>query len=912
MNKILSPKINCIIFSFIYSSIGAILFYIKDNSTPVFFIVSFIMAINVSILWFYKNKLKEHEFISRKNNIIMFIFSCVVILIISIFFENIIEDSIFSLQFIIYISIPSFLSICNIALTTNVNENTSLLKYSISILMAPFSVFIVFNLVSKIHSSTLLLIILISAFYIVAFMIIHIIILSYKKNKFKKTLEQQQDTSKSYLKQRIITFMLAIFMPITGLYLNLILSGTLNKGGLFGDFSSPIFYLIAFLNGLLLLLPLPKKNKTRFLLFYLKSIGYGYILYFFIVFIPILPMGIYALIVGIGIYAFAPIFITIWQGKLLWIEFKNLSVIWKKWTVASVFILGIFTLPIIIFTVVINDKPNLELATKYIKGVDIDKDKKVNLSSLKRSLTIINSTYSSTSRSMDMFETSYIEGNIPIFSNLYEKFIAKNYVLSEQNINMLNNIFFDAGENTEEIEYDINGSSDFSKAVQISNIITNTIYDEKIKAYRTWIDLEMKNGYSDRMEFVETFTLPQGVYISDYYLNVFDEKKKGMLTDERAAIFIYKSIVRKRLDPGILHYVGENQLELRVFPFSPNELRKTGFEVIHKGNFILNMGGKSIDIEGDKVFEPLETANTTLLSSDTINKLPIINRDLQYNFIIDCSSDSNVTFLKNEVQDYVKMNEIQDANIYFTSYTFEKSNIRDMNNTKIKNEGGFNFNLSAKDIYLNTEKDKIPIIIAVTENIYKIVKPINISQELFPESSYYYSLAPNFKLIPYSFETSKKQQEVDSPIIEKAVSYNNYFVKNDGEPKLIILNDKELELTKNQFENAMMLYAKSINELRNSYKSSTDLIRKSFRLNVLTHSTAFIVVETEEQEKELLSLQEKILNKDFDLAPPNQTLSEPPMILVLSLAILGILFAKGQINIYLKICLKNLRGSRRF
>jgi hypothetical protein len=181
---------------------------------------------------------------------------------------------------------------------------------------------------------------------------------------------------------------------------------------------------------------------------------------------------------------------------------------------------------------------------------------------------------------------SFSEGSTPILSEVYSRLVLDGKMISQEKVMELENLFFDAG-------HDLSGNhlSDDSFAgsgVRLTAADTETQYDENIGAYRTWVNLTLQNGPDTGSgEYVTSFKLPDGAYVSDYYLDVAGTRKEGILADRRAAEFLYQKIVRASKDPGLLRYTGRNTLELRVFPFRSREQRKTGFEVIHNEPFDL-------------------------------------------------------------------------------------------------------------------------------------------------------------------------------------------------------------------------------------------------------------------------------------------------------------------------------------
>jgi hypothetical protein len=49
-----------------------------------------------------------------------------------------------------------------------------------------------------------------------------------------------------------------------------------------------------------------------------------------------------------------------------------------------------------------------------------------------------------------------------------------------------------------------------------------------------------------------------------------------------------------------LYFSGENKVELHVYPFAPNELRTTGFQLIHREPIKLSIGNKIAKLGADK------------------------------------------------------------------------------------------------------------------------------------------------------------------------------------------------------------------------------------------------------------------------------------------------------------------------
>jgi len=143
-----------------------------------------------------------------------------------------------------------------------------------------------------------------------------------------------------------------------------------------------------------------------------------------------------------------------------------------------------------------------------------------------------------------------------------------------------------------------------SNRVVLTDLTTKTVYDSDLGAYKTWVDLALYNNSSaGNREYMAQFLLPKGCFIIDYYLYVFDERKEGLLTDKRAASTIYEREVRRNVDPGIIYYENDDTIALKVYPFGPNEVRKTGFLVMHNESFNLDIDGRHVKITAKNAVE---------------------------------------------------------------------------------------------------------------------------------------------------------------------------------------------------------------------------------------------------------------------------------------------------------------------
>ena len=907
---IFKPIINTIICILSYSLLSA-LFYLELVDS-VYLVAGFI--ISILLLQVHIVYLRKFETTEKSQHLIFLIATIIILFIMLVLHSLMMKRSDYFLLFLSLASLPPFYNFCGYARYTRVDEKTSLLNYAIGIMAAPFLAFLVYNHFSGTNYKTIYIIVIVAAYYFVIFSLVKIGFLVIKERNLTKNLF---DSPRS---KRLITVFLMLVMPLTGLLLNqylfsyvsqysryFISSGLLSENvGFFGDFSHPVFYALIIINAILLLIPPEKYQKFRRAVFYAKLLGYSLITYMALVFIPVLPIGVLALFFIVGIYAFIPILAFLWQGRMLLAEYKALRRDFGSKTVITAALLGFFTLPVLLGSFFIYDKSNFSKVLAYADEYNVDATAKVDIPALRRSLDVRGASIYRTKIYGTKIRAFYSYKNIPLISGVYKLFMYGGQEFSGNFQDRLDALFL--GRNYEYYDYNYDGFFSDSEygyystdlgiidnytedklKVYIDEINQTTVYDESIGAYRTWVDLALVNGWSEKNEYKTRFYIPDGVYVSDYYLDVLDERKMGLLADRRAALAVYRRIVLSKLDPGILHYVDENLLELRVFPFDIYERRTTGFELIHKNSFDLTLDNQTIQISAGALTSETRLPGAVLLNTSQIQNLPSLVRAPEYNFIVDCSENSDVIKLTRYMNNYCWQNGIHEGNVYLTTYRYDKIPLNDLSKTEIKKEGGFNIGLALKDVFANSD-NTTPIVIFVSEAAdSNIMLPKDVYNYESPESQYYYRIYENeygwTGLIAYSFKTGANLGIINAPMINEVVSYNGRAVINDNEDKLVVLDNDIPEQTGNQYLDAMALAIEHKINQKSGVKDPVSYIKKSLISHTLAPSTAFIVVETEQQEKELLEIQQRILDAN-EKTTGGSALSEPNIIVLTALAML--------------------------
>jgi Ca-activated chloride channel family protein len=119
----------------------------------------------------------------------------------------------------------------------------------------------------------------------------------------------------------------------------------------------------------------------------------------------------------------------------------------------------------------------------------------------------------------------------------------------------------------------------------------------------TTMEQTFLNQSSQNMEVRVLIPLPAGAAISSSALSMNDQMVEGKLYNSQEAQTIYESIVTRQRDPALLHFVGDNLYEARVFPIPPNQEKRLKFAYTQ----VLNQDGGLYDfrhiLAGSQLYE---------------------------------------------------------------------------------------------------------------------------------------------------------------------------------------------------------------------------------------------------------------------------------------------------------------------
>jgi Ca-activated chloride channel homolog len=85
----------------------------------------------------------------------------------------------------------------------------------------------------------------------------------------------------------------------------------------------------------------------------------------------------------------------------------------------------------------------------------------------------------------------------------------------------------------------------------------------------TTIEQAFRNHTDRNLEATYIFPIPKGASVNRFTMWVDGKEQQGELLDGKKAIEVYTSIVRRTQDPGLLEYIGNSMMRLKIFPVPP-------------------------------------------------------------------------------------------------------------------------------------------------------------------------------------------------------------------------------------------------------------------------------------------------------------------------------------------------------
>lgn len=594
-----------------------------------------------------------------------------------------------------------------------------------------------------------------------------------------------------------IPLLIVLIFPLLGLSLY---NGVFSVGkvpeGIFGSLDHWLFYLLALVNGVLLLLPTPGNTKLKLGLFSARLVLLPFSLYFFVVFLPYLPLSVIAIvIVGLGFLMLTPLMVTAFHFKAIWDVLKELKGQVSTAMLGVVGVCSFLVIPFIIAFSLQQERATLHRALAYVFEHNSTRKEFVDISEprLRRSLEMLASTQG---RRRWMFSSSQ---RVPYLTAMYRWWVLDNLSVSNEKIQKLEHLFLDKplrrkghhrsrfqasrsvqmSLQPQKVEPAIARVNRFFKEpslhfpvtpVKLVKVNSSTTFDNEAGAFRSQVDLVLHNPLKRSFQEYRTYIkLPDGVMLDSYYLYVGKKKVPGILVEKKSALWIYQQVTSRMKDPGLLAHIQGNWWELRVFPFAANETRKTGWTLLHKVPTSFQLGKQTVNLKPNQSqisgrdnnsssFQEssvLKVRNSLYFSESAIKKLPGYQRKPYLHFLVDMSS-KGTPFKKRYIRQIRRMKSkfaelAKHAEVTLMNYNISTMKLSEDWDQKIRQQptrGGCFLERALMSNMVRHYKAKskgYPIFVVLTSSVEScyMTKDFSHLRFLVPESDSFYVLAPN-------------------------------------------------------------------------------------------------------------------------------------------------------------------------
>ena len=462
--------------------------------------------------------------------------------------------------------------------------------------------------------------------------------------------------------------------------------------------------------------------------------------------------------------------------------------------------------------------------------------------------------------------------------------------------------------------------------IRITGIEHTSQYNAGDDTWSSWINMEITNYGTPlwNAEYITEINLPEGCWISDYYLYVGHMKEMGILAEKKAATWVFDQIRNVNRDPGLLRYTTGNKVQFKVFPFEKKETRLTGIQFVHKEPVTINIDGYAVEL-GDKsaqnnsIAKSTKTANgkAVYVSTDEKEQLPLIERRPYYHFVADLSAgtQNKAQQVIDNIEKFTAKGLIDNNNakISLTGTFVHTIDMDDYWQDKVKDyeqQGGFFLDMAVKKILADAythPSEMYPVIVVISSDMNNWLIYNDFSDLIFalPDNStmYWYN---NDQLISYNLSdlyptTNQPDAEWHIPTNKvrawPSLTNATAYLLDDGKPSIVLnttaktQTDNTHKTTEKNWQTGLEMQAQWMQQKLHPETIDDEwlpLIQKSFGSKIMSPLTSYIVVENEAQKAMLKKKQEIALSgkHSLDLTDDTPRMSEPNLYVILGFLIL--------------------------
>ena len=438
--------------------------------------------------------------------------------------------------------------------------------------------------------------------------------------------------------EAVLTLLVALVLPIAGLALNQRIPFPVT-------FQSSWVYTLTVLNALFLFLPIRENRIYNCIVHVMRWACLPFSLYFFLTFLPFLPLSIPAILAaGSGFLILTPTVLFLVHLRKIGEAYKA-PLPFGKYLITGIGLACFCLMPLFITLECLYQKSQIHAALDYLYEPNTSSEELLfvgNPDAVVSSLEWMRDyknglyyPYLTPLRNKIMLNNMVLPDDK--LKRLYKTFTGKELTLNKRSNRMRGNRLFGMTSGNVHAQGRMPVARNFDHAVTLNNI-TSTVRDEG-DFERTLYKLELQSGSTREDEYFTTIRVPEGVYVSDFYLHISNSREQGMVFEKRTTQWVYQMIRDgQRRDPSILTYTGPDTMELRVFPFSKGETRYVEIEFYSPKNMegIIYIGDQELLLSRDDAGTCIDGGNYVLMDRAFAQSLPTVKRKPLNMVLVEC------------------------------------------------------------------------------------------------------------------------------------------------------------------------------------------------------------------------------------------------------------------------------------
>ncbi len=712
------------------------------------------------------------------------------------------------------------------------------------------------------------------------------------------------------------------------------------------DFQAWEVYALTVLNGVILLLPVKPGCPFAGAIRLGRVALYPFSLYFFVVFLPYLPLSLLAMLAaGAGFLILAPTLLFVIHTRRLVDEARAAAATmgWKWVAIGSLAALAL--LPLGYTARAGLDRRALMAAVNYVYSPDFAQlsPPAFRPNAARRALERLNE------RKNGIY--------LPFLSEFYSQVVFGGMVLPDHKIQVIHRALTGKPLEIERDRFGM-GLFDFAatgarrarmgqvrpppRQVGLADATVSSAVSNEFT--RATVALTLANQGSGGAEYVGELRVPDGVLVAGYWLDVEGRRVPGRVFERKTAQWVYHMIrdVTRR-DPGLVVFAGPHAVRLSVFPFEANQKRVTGVEFLFPTGLkpTVRIGDRAVPLEpadAPELVAPLRCpvasgTDALVLSGAAIRALPSITRRRYPHFLLDVGRDAQPDFAGYAARARSLAAAIENADecrVTFVNHAarpladggFVKTAdldrvLGEAEALSAAGEGGFCPDRAIKAGLLawrgspEARAGRVPVFVAIQSRASEptAVGSLAAFAALAPDAAAYYLASPTTGLRRVDFETGETRSvaapDAPRPVVSLASDGAPACVAADAPSAVAFVpTGASLAVAAIRQREGGSVYARGLGlwqawaetEFRPSRANAAlpGLVAESRAIGVLTPLTSFIVVESEAQWKTLQIKEKQALRADRALEFDEHHEVPAPLALWLAPAALWLLWRRER------------------